>query len=195
MEIKNYIKYYNNVLPLPALSKFIQYLSKTNWEEARVNRSPKTEDLGVVDFDIRRTYNLALYPLSDSLTNVHWHNVLLNVFMKGYMDYSKTFSNNATDKYFTEITDITALKYEQGGFFKWHYDHCLNFPRTLSAILMLNNDFEGGELCFKYADGTGEWTVPLEPNKLIIWPSNFLFQHTVKPVTKGVKYSVVSWAL
>ena len=101
MEIKNYIKCYNNVLPLPALSKFIQYLSKTNWEEARVNRSPKTEDLGVVDFDIRRTYNLALYPLSDSLTNVHWHNVLLNVFMKGYMDYSKTFSNNATDKYFT----------------------------------------------------------------------------------------------
>ena len=32
-------------------------------------------------------------------------------------------------------------------------------------------------------------------NRMIIWPSTFLYPHTVKPVTKGTRYSVVAWAL
>jgi len=32
-------------------------------------------------------------------------------------------------------------------------------------------------------------------NRMLIWPSNFMYPHLVKPVTKGIRYSVVSWAL
>ena len=37
-------------------------------------------------------------------------------------------------------------------------------------------------------------TSEIVPNRLIIWPSNFLFPHSVLPVTKGLRYSVVAWA-
>ena len=37
---------------------------------------------------------------------------------------------------------------------------------------------------------------PVEIGKgdLLIFPSNFLYPHRVDPVTKGVRYSYVSWA-
>ena len=65
----------------------------------------------------------------------------------------------------------------------------------MSCILLLNNDYEGGNLCFRNPDGSGEWEVEVKPNRMIIWPSNFLYPHTVKPVTRGKSYSVVAWAL
>ena len=74
-------------------------------------------------------------------------------------------------------------------------DHCKQYPRTLSGIFLLNNDYEGGELSFRNLDKTGEENIPVEPNRMIVWPSNFLFPHTVKPVKKGTRYSVVAWGL
>jgi predicted 2-oxoglutarate/Fe(II)-dependent dioxygenase YbiX len=65
----------------------------------------------------------------------------------------------------------------------------------MSCILLLNNDYEGGNLCFRNPDKSGEWEVEVKPNRMIIWPSCFMFPHTVKPVTKGTRYSVVAWAL
>ena len=63
--------------------------------------------------------------------------------------------------------------------------------RKYSSILMLNNDYEGGTLCFNVDDEIVE--METKPGNLVIWPSNFMFPHSVKPLTKGVRYSVVSW--
>jgi predicted 2-oxoglutarate/Fe(II)-dependent dioxygenase YbiX len=63
-----------------------------------------------------------------------------------------------------------------------------------SCILFLNNDYEGGELCFKNTFDDEEVAVKPLPGKLIIWPSNIMFPHTVKPVKKGIRYTVVGWA-
>jgi predicted 2-oxoglutarate/Fe(II)-dependent dioxygenase YbiX len=87
------------------------------------------------------------------------------------------------------------LKYEQNGFYTWHTDHAAEAPRTMSCIYLLNNDYEGGNLCFRNPDGSEEWEIEVKPNRMIIWPSNFLYPHTVKSVTKGTRYSVVAWAL
>jgi predicted 2-oxoglutarate/Fe(II)-dependent dioxygenase YbiX len=96
---------------------------------------------------------------------------------------------------YKDIFDIEILKYENTGFYTWHVDHFATIPRTMSCILLLNNDYEGGNLCFRNPDGSGEWEVEVKPNRMIIWPSNFLYPHTVKSVTKGKRYSVVAWAL
>ena len=71
----------------------------------------------------------------------------------------------------------------------------LKFPRTLSAIVLLNNDYKGGELCFKDPDGSNDNVILTKSNRIIVWPSTFLYPHEVKPVTEGVRYSIVSWAL
>ena len=59
---------------------------------------------------------------------------------------------------------------------------------TLSIIGILNDDYEGGELIM-FEDKK----IDTKKGDLLIFPSNFLYPHKVTPVTKGVRYSYVSW--
>jgi predicted 2-oxoglutarate/Fe(II)-dependent dioxygenase YbiX len=59
----------------------------------------------------------------------------------------------------------------------------------LSILGSLNNDYEGGELVFWQ-----DKVVELKAGEIMIFPSNFLYPHEVKMITKGTRYSFVSWA-
>jgi len=54
----------------------------------------------------------------------------------------------------------------------------------LTALAILNDEYEGGELVFwqdtVVETGTGD---------IFVWPSLFLYPHRVEPVTKGERYS------
>ena len=58
----------------------------------------------------------------------------------------------------------------------------------LSIIGLLNDDFEGGELIM-FEDKK----IDTKKGDLLIFPSNFMYPHEIMPVTKGVRYSYVSW--
>ena len=189
MEIKNFIKIYDEVLPWNALSNLIRFSNVSNFEEAKVGGGEENE----TNFNVRKTYTLPLSNLSNSFSKVHWFNLLYNYFNKNLKQYKS--DANILDYEYRNIFDIEILKYENTGFYTWHVDHFATVPRTMSCILLLNNDYEGGNLCFRNPDGSDEWEVEVRPNRMIIWPSNFLYPHTVKPVTKGTRYSVVAWAL
>jgi hypothetical protein len=189
MLLKEFIKIYDEVLPWNVLSNLIRYANKSNFKEAQIG----SNDSFTKDFNVRKTYSLALTNLENSLSKTHWFNLLLFYFNKNLSLYPKT--SKILDFGNVKITDIEILKYKNEGFYTWHIDHFAAIPRTMSLILLLNNDYEGGNLCFRNPDGSGEWEVEVKPNRMIIWPSNFLYPHTVKPVTKGKRYSVVSWAL
>lgn len=60
----------------------------------------------------------------------------------------------------------------------------------LTAIGLLNDDFEGGNFVMFQDD-----IIELRQGDVLIFPSNFLFPHKVEPVTKGIRYSLVSWAV
>jgi Rps23 Pro-64 3,4-dihydroxylase Tpa1-like proline 4-hydroxylase len=189
MEIKNFIKIYDEVLPWNTLSNLIRFANISNFNEAKIGGGEENK----TDFNIRRTYNFCLSNTNNSLSAVHWFNLLGHYFDKNLKKYK--FDANILDYGYKEIFDIEILKYENTGFYTWHVDHFATIPRTMSCILLLNNDYEGGNLCFRNPDGSGEWEVEVKPNRMIIWPSNFLYPHTVKSVTKGKRYSVVAWAL
>ena len=189
MEIKNFIKIYDEVLPWSSLSNLIRFANNSSFEETKIGGGKEP----ITNFNIRRTYTLPLFNLSNSMTNIHWFNLLYNFFNKNLKQYK--IDNNIIDYDYKNIFDIEILKYENTGFYTWHVDHFADIPRTMSCILLLNNDYEGGNLCFRNPDGSGEWEVEVKPNRMVIWPSNFLYPHTVKPVTKGKRYSVVAWAL
>mgnify|MGYP003142719705 FL=1 len=89
------------------------------------------------------------------------------------------------------------IVYNKGTGMKNHCDHIHDLFNnngqvcgipTLSVITALNDDYEGGELVmcekFKYKLSAGE---------TIIFPSNFLYPHEIKKITKGKRYSMVSW--
>ena len=189
MEIKNFIKIYDEVLPWNVLSNLIRFSNISNFEETKVGGGNESK----TDFNIRRTYALALSNLDNSMSKVHWFNLLHFYFNKNLRQYK--IDLNILDYNYKHIFDIEILKYKNTGFYTWHTDHFADIPRTMSCILLLNNDYEGGNLCFRNPDGSSEWEVEVKPNRMIIWPSIFLFPHTVKPVTKGKRYSVVAWAL
>jgi predicted 2-oxoglutarate/Fe(II)-dependent dioxygenase YbiX len=62
--------------------------------------------------------------------------------------------------------------------------------RDLSMVFFLNNDFEGGDFIFP----DYKIRVRPEPGLLICFPSNHNYVHGVEPVTKGKRYSIVTWA-
>ena len=191
MEIKNFIKIYDNILPLNGLSSLIRFANGSTFLESKIGGGDKHKS--TTDFNIRRTYTLPLSNLNDSFSNVHWFNLLQFCFDNCLKKYKN--DANILDYDYDKITNIEILKYENTGFYTWHVDHFAAIPRTMSCILLLNNDYEGGNLCFRNPDGSGEWDLEVKPNRMIIWPSNFLFPHTVKPVTNGKRFSVVAWAL
>ena len=92
-------------------------------------------------------------------------------------------------------TAIKFIRYHQGQEMVTHCDHIHSMfdgvrkgVPILSLIGILSNDYEGGELTF-FEDKK----IDTEKGDLLIFPSNFLYPHKVTPVTKGTRYSYVSW--
>jgi len=98
------------------------------------------------------------------------------------------------DNFGCRINDIQVLKYVPGGHYKFHIDDNTNIHRVLSLIYFVNDDYEGGDLVFKLIGTEEVLKVEKKKNRLIIWPSNFMYPHSVTPVLKGIRYSVVAWA-
>jgi predicted 2-oxoglutarate/Fe(II)-dependent dioxygenase YbiX len=88
-----------------------------------------------------------------------------------------------------EDSGYELLKYPEGGFYIEHTDSFKGRPRAVSCSFIVNDDFEGGEFAFfnrelKYKLGKGD---------AIMFPSNFMYPHEIMPVTKGTRYSIITW--
>ena len=88
------------------------------------------------------------------------------------------------------------IRYYPGQTMQKHCDHIHSLfdgerkgIPILSIVGILNDDYEGGELIM-FEDKK----IDTKKGDLLIFPSNFLYPHKVTPVTKGVRYSYVSWA-
>ncbi len=91
-------------------------------------------------------------------------------------------------------------RYKEGEFYTWHRDggsdHLFNKGdkvRKLSMTVCLNDDYEGGELQM-CSYGRTEHTIGIPPRgkgTIIVFPS--FIDHQVSPVTKGTRYSCVTW--
>jgi len=84
------------------------------------------------------------------------------------------------------------LIYKPGGHYKAHVDtfHAHgNKTRKLTALAFLNDDYEGGKF-YLNADGNIYYP-PQTKGAVIVFPSYMV--HGVEPVTKGIRYSVVTW--
>lgn len=92
-------------------------------------------------------------------------------------------------------TTVRFNKYETGTKMALHCDHIHSMfdgtrkgIPTLSVLGALNNDYEGGELIMWESE-----KIELKAGSIMIFPSNFMYPHRVDTVTKGTRYSYVSW--
>lgn len=90
-------------------------------------------------------------------------------------------------------THFSVLRYRPGEHFREHVDtiagHTSWGSRQLSAVAFLNDDFEGGQLGFPRQ---GVLITP-KAGTIVLFPSSFTHPHEARDVTKGMKYSAVTW--
>ena len=110
------------------------------------------------------------------------------------LEYIESFKFDWFDKW-TGYSAIRFNRYSSSQTMLNHCDHIQSLfdgerkgVPILSIIGILNDDFEGGELIM-----FENKKIDTKKGDLLIFPSNFLYPHKVTPVTKGVRYSYVSW--
>ena len=91
-----------------------------------------------------------------------------------------------------ECECIQLLKYDPDDYYRWHVDasHEKSFKshtRTISIVLYLSDDFEGGGTEFP-------WGI-YKPQKgeALVFPSNWCFPHQSQKLISGEKIAAVSW--
>ena len=163
-------------LPEDVSSKTIKYLNSLSDEEW----SYSAIGMGKVSRHIRSSKGIDL----DTL------NPLLSKELRSYLiaclkDYSDTYLIDLMSD-----EGLNILKYEDYDKYEYHTDDGPDVYRTVSILIYLNpQDYEGGQTDFKFF---GISIDPPSPS-IVIFPSNYPYNHAAMPVTKGTKYIVVSW--
>lgn len=88
-----------------------------------------------------------------------------------------------------EDSGYELLRYKEGQFYIQHTDSFKARPRAVSCSFALNDDYEGGE--FTFFDRELKYKLP--KGSAIMFPSNFMYPHEIMPVTRGVRYSIITW--
>ena len=88
-----------------------------------------------------------------------------------------------------EDSGYELLRYKEGQFYIQHTDSFKARPRAVSCSFALNDDYEGGEWGFF----DREMVVKAPKGAAVLFPSNFMYPHEIMPVTKGTRYSIITW--
>ena len=120
-----------------------------------------------------------------------YYNDIKNCFMTVIKKYREKHEDFVCQR----DTDFRMNKYSEGGFMSRHVDNIhhshgqeYGYPQA-SALLFLNDDYEGGHF---HISGLRYET---KKGSAIIFPSNFMFPHEVNLITKGTRYSIVTWLM
>jgi predicted 2-oxoglutarate/Fe(II)-dependent dioxygenase YbiX len=140
-----------------------------------------------VNQNIRTNYNLGITSSALESNNAaaqNVHNQMYMLLAASTFPYGK---KHDLDNLYHEPYNM--LKYSGGQEYKAHADGSTIDGRCVSAIVYLNNEYEGGEVEFV---NFGIKIKP-EPGMLLLFPSNYAYRHIAHPVTSGTKYAIVTW--
>jgi len=115
--------------------------------------------------------------------------------VKNYQQKYSIKEDHANALWINNISPIRFNRYKVGTKMQTHYDHIhslfdgkLKGVPILSFVGLLNDNYEGGEFTIRDKE------VKLTRGDILIFPSNFMYPHKVKEITKGTRYSFVTWA-
>lgn len=182
---------YSEAMPKEIGKKHIEILERNLdgtkryiWREAQVTNSDKPiksardcsdfkfkpENLGPRDY------------LNHELLDMHKE--VYDILKSCIDDYCKYWGINIT--YYEAFNFV---KYEGAGQeFKVHADHGPMYNCTVSAVVYLNDDYEGGEIKFPRLDNVVHKP---KAGDIAVFPSNYIYEHASLPMVSGTKYCVV----
>jgi hypothetical protein len=185
------VNVYKNVFSLEDSKRYIHTLEsnlsqekKYNWSEAQVTNSttPIKKARDCVDFKYKQE-NLGLRNESNAEL-IDLHQEIYEKLKYCVDDYASYWGINVV--YYEAFNFV---KYEgEGSHFNIHADHGPVYNCTVSAVIYINDDYEGGELKFPRLDNL---VYKPKVGDIVLCPSNYIYEHASLPIKSGTKYCVV----
>ena len=168
------------------LQKIIEYCQSAPIAEAKTVGGEKNYRVSQIKWIFPKEDNLWFFEKMNrhlEMVNNRWYGFDLN----GYPSF--------------QYTEYHA---EEKGHYDWHMDLHPGLkegpvesdfiqPRKLSLSIMLNDDYEGGDLQFNIRGEDAPQTPEKKVGRIITFPSFIL--HRVTPVISGIRKSIVVWVM
>jgi hypothetical protein len=182
---------YHNVFSPEDSKRYIQILEsnlstngKYSWSEAQVTNSttPIKKARDAVDFKYKQS---DLGPKDETNSElIDLHEEIYQKLKSCIDDYAKYWGINVL--YYEAFNFV---KYEgEGTHFNIHADHGPAYNCTVSAVIYLNDDYQGGEIKFPRLDN---FVHTPKSGDIAVFPSNYIYEHASLPMKSGTKYCVV----
>ena len=186
MGIIQHAKFYgiNNLINTPLWNLIQEELNSSNleWEDGAVGGDG--------------------YSKNTRKSKIAW---ISDAYLREQLFYSVDLYNKQNWNYDLDGCDLVQYgTYSDGGFYDWHVDEEAEIEpingkylvRKLSMTIWLNDpdEYEGGEFDIEIKNPKSEVryeTLKLSKGSIIIFPSDKW--HRVRPVTSGVRKSLVTW--
>jgi hypothetical protein len=188
--LKDYILHLDKWIPKRIRDKTLKELSKDKkWKQHEYQHPNKPDKLysknGKRELDVSLAENLTYYK---ELMDLTWK------ALEKYISIDKIGGTTFTG--WSGFNKIRFNRYKKNKIMSKHNDHIRSLFTgerrgipILSIVAVLNDNYEGGEFIM-----FDDYEIKFKAGDLIVFPSVFLYPHLVKPVTKGTRYSFVSWA-
>ena len=188
MNLKDYILQLDNWIPKNILEKTIIEFDKQDWLRHKWT-NVRTYD---AESDVHGKKELDMLT-SDNLTyNKELHEYIWKAIER-YVVIDKIGGESFSG--WKGFSQIRFNRYSEGQSMAKHNDHIhsifdgqIKGIPVLSIVGVLNDDYQGGEFIL-----FDDHEIKFKAGDVLLFPSIFLYPHLVKPVTKGTRYSLVSW--
>jgi hypothetical protein len=158
------------------------------WEPAYI----RANDESIIDTNYRDTGSLYVNQYNHIVDNYStpkdgFFSSLSNLFLEKFKPVHDDYKNYY--QIYTKTQESYGLlKYGIGQNFVNHIDD-LDNTRKISMVYYMNDNYSGGEIVFPRFD----LTYKPEADEMLMFPSTYVYNHSVLPVVDGTRYAVVSW--
>lgn len=183
-DLKFYLKRYDNFFDQDFCNQTVSSLENINWNKHQYYTPQKTyisydDDLSISYDDIPQSKII-----NQSISTII-QNYLINDMPVEFEWFKK----------YNAYSYVRFNRYDENTSMRPHCDHIHDIfdgeqkgVPILSVVGSLNNDYEGGDFIM-----WGNQKIDILAGSIIVFPSNFLYPHCVTKITKGTRYSFVSW--
>ncbi len=180
----DFIQVYENIVPESLCDEIIDEFKNEEYLDLAGLGSE-----GIKDKNVRNVLNLLISDANIINKNENKRRSLDNRIHEHLQVAMLNYSTKHPNVIISRDSGFTFLKYDLGGFYKQHTDSFTQEPRSISCSISLNDDYEGGEFAFF----DQEIKYKIKKGSVIMFPSGFMYPHEILPVTKGTRYSIITW--
>ncbi len=178
-QLTDYI-FKKNIFPFNLCDEIVREYSNENF--FRRNNSIGTRNLGEINLS-----DYGLINKKNSYTRKKIENDIFNNIGNCIEEYVEMTQYHLPIK---EDVGYSMRKMVQGDYYGKHDDQAIGIDTTkLTITIVINDEFKGGNFTFFDEEIIYEF----KKGDVIMFPSNFMYPHSVQPITEGVRYNLTTW--